>query len=162
MLPSEESCTIISSDENSSDYDTNDEPFNKLNAYGNSSYKSSDEYDFKCNDGRSREESDPYDEKSYAYEDKQPVDMDSSDNESYKQIDLINFDDNSYGHGDDHRSADFNNSEGNDIIAHICYFINTPKGCKFGDRCRYSHIIEYTYADEEQARACWAQTLRLV
>lgn len=84
--------------------------------------------------------------------------MDSSDNESYKQTGLENVDDDGYGHSDDHFSVDLNNSEGNDDIAHICYFFNTPKGREFGDRCRYYHIIEYTHAADEQAGVCSAQT----
>ena len=123
---SAESRTITSSDESDSGYDTDDATDTKSNEYGDSSYYGSDEYDFECNDERSGNKSDPYDEECYG--DTHSMRMNGKDNESYERNGHKETDEDGYVHSDDNHSADFNNSEDNAGIAHICYFFNTPRG----------------------------------
>ena len=85
---SAESHTITNSDKCYSGYDTDDEPYTISNEYGGSRYDGSDEYDFECNDERSREESDPYDEECYGGT--QSVEINGRDNESYKKTTIEN------------------------------------------------------------------------
>ena len=102
---------------------------------------SSDEYEFECNDERNGKESDYYDDECYG--DTHSVEY-GRDNKSYEKNEHREIDEDGYMHSDNNHSVDFNNNEDNAGITQICYFFNTPRGCKFGKSCWYSHVIDYS------------------